>query len=356
MPGSKPSSIWNTLTRATAAASAAFVAACAGPQTKHVEPRHEDVQREAATQRAMAATQQIPSGPVSPYINWPVDQRIGYIASRVMIAAAPYCGSDVRTTYNLQVGAPTGTSLVIMGRSGPLQPGDIITKVGNHPVGTGQQAAQTLVNVRSQAAAGKAPLPIEASRNGQTISTVLQPLQACNYPVNVVNNNTWNAFADGKSINLEAKLIQTVPNDDDLAFVMAHETAHNARRHMDAKMANARIGAGLGVLADIAVGVLSKGQINTQGAGAQIGMAKGATSYSPEFEYEADKFGMYITYGAGFDAAAGPRVAQMMGAKNPSMIERETTHPAPANRATVLNGVKQTMETQIRSGKPLRPE
>lgn len=125
---------------------------------------------------------------------------------------------------------------------------------------------------------------------------------------------------------------------------------------MDAKMANARIGAGLGVLADIAVGVLSKGQINTQGAGAQIGMAKGATSYSPEFEYEADKFGMYITYGAGFDAAAGPRVAQMMGAKNPSMIERETTHPAPANRATVLNGVKQTMETQIRSGKPLRPE
>ena len=117
-------------------------------------------------------------------------------------------------------------------------------------------------------------------------------------------------------------------------------------------MGNVKIGAVVGVLADIGAAAIG---IKTNGLGTKAGIQMGAGAYSKEFEYDADKLGMYIHYGTGYGLEAGPRVAQMMGAKKPEMINRDTTHPATANRAATLEGVQQEIEQKVRTGQPVRP-
>lgn len=340
------------LAKAGLAAGAALLTACANTVTQHNAPKQEDVQRQAQEQKQLAAARIVPAGPDSPFIGWNEQQRLGNVASRVMIAAAPYCGNNVKTTYNLQAGTPDTGTPVVMGGDAPLRAGDRIMKVGGRPLPSGAAGLGTLFQIRNDTANTKAKLSVEVLRNGQPLVAQLNPVSACNYNVHLVDNKRWNAFATGNDLYVETQLQRSVRNDDDLSFVISHETAHNAAKHIDSKMGNVRIGAVLGVLADI--GAAAAG-IKTDGLGTRVGIAAGASAYSVPMELDADKLGMYIQYNTGYSLDAGSRVAQMMGAKNPQAIERESSHPATANRAATLQGVQREIEGQVRSGQPVRP-
>lgn len=82
-----------------------------------------------------------------------------------------------------------------------------------------------------------------------------------------------------------------VTSDEELATVVSHEIAHNAMKHIDAKMQNATAGAFFGAILDIFAatqGVNTGGEFTSQFA--QLG----AMTFSQEFEREADYVGMYI--------------------------------------------------------------
>ncbi len=348
-PGHK----FRILAGAASAAVVTFLAGCASTTaTQHNAPKKEDVERQAQEQKQMAAAKIVPAGPDSPFINWDPKQRLGNVASRVMIAAAPYCEGKTKTTYNLQAGTPDNGTPVVMGGDAPLQPGDRIMKLGGRALPSGASSLGTLFQIRNDAAAAKVPLSIEVLRNGKPLTASLNPVAACNYNVTLVDNKVWNAFATGDAVFIEKRLQDTVRNDADLAFVLSHEVAHNAAKHIDNKMTNVRIGAVVGILADVAAAAAG---IKTDGLGTKAGIQMGAGAYSKQFEYDADKLGMYIQYRTGYGLEAGPRVAQMMGARTPQAIERESSHPATANRAATLEGVQQEIEAKVRSGQPVRP-
>ena len=67
--------------------------------------------------------------------------------------------------------------------------------------------------------------------------------------------------------------------------------AHNAMGHIDAKMANAMAGAGVGLIFDILAAVAG---VNTGGDFMRVGMNAGAGAYSQSFEAEADYVGLYL--------------------------------------------------------------
>lgn len=348
-----PRNKFRVMAGAASAAVVAFLAGCASTTaTQHQAPSKESVDRQAQEQKQLAAAKTVPAGPDSPFINWAPQQRLGNVASRVMIAAAPYCTGNTKITYNLQAGTPDAGTPVVMGGDAPLQPGDRIMKIGGRALPAGAAGLGTLFQIRNDAASRSQPLSVEVVRNGKPVVASLNPVSACNYNVHLVDNKMWNAFADGKDVHIEMALLRTVRNDADLSFIVAHEAAHNAGKHIDNKMKNVRAGAVVGVLADIAAAAVG---INTQGTGTRVGIGLGAGAYSKEFEYDADKLGMYIQYGTGYELQAGPRVAQMMGAKRPEFIQRDTTHPATANRAATLEEVQTEIEGKVRAGQPVRP-
>ncbi|NNK17270.1 MAG: M48 family metalloprotease [Sulfitobacter sp.] len=124
-------------------------------------------------------------------------------------------------------------------------------------------------------------------------------------------------------------LIGDARNEDELAFVLGHETAHHIAGHIARQQQNAVAGAvifsGLATLA----GGGSEAVRTAQRLGAEVG----ARSYSKEFELEADALGTIITARAGFDPLRGAEFFTRIPDPGDKFLG---THPPNASRIDVV--------------------
>ena len=96
-------------------------------------------------------------------------------------------------------------------------------------------------------------------------------------------------------------LIADARNEDELAFVLGHETAHHIAGHINRQQQNAVAGAV--IFAGLAT--LSGGDSNAVESAQRLGAQVGARTYSKNFELEADALGTVITKRAGYDPLRG---------------------------------------------------
>jgi predicted Zn-dependent protease len=97
-------------------------------------------------------------------------------------------------------------------------------------------------------------------------------------------------------------LIEATANDDELAFVLAHEAAHHVAGHIPRQRQSALAGAIVaGALAAQSPGASPRSVRLAQ----EIGAAVGARRFSQDFELEADAIGTVIAWRAGYEPAAG---------------------------------------------------
>jgi len=179
---------------------------------------------------------------------------------------------------------------------------------------------------------GGNPITLLIRRAGETFPLALTPRPGCGYSIELASSDAFNAVSDGTRIVVFTGLFNHVPDDREIAVIVAHELAHNILRHGEKKRGNAAVGGAAGLLVDI--GLLALG-INTQGAISQAAMEAGAKAYSQEFESEADYLGVYMLARAGFDIEAAPDFYRRMGAQNPSSQIKTyfSTHPSTPERA-----------------------
>lgn len=84
---------------------------------------------------------------------------------------------------------------------------------------------------RAGTGAGTGSLAMTLLREGAVMSARLQPLSTCPFDVHLARSGQRNAFADGRHVFLTTGLLARLANDDELAFVIAHELAHNILGH-----------------------------------------------------------------------------------------------------------------------------
>ena len=122
----------------------------------------------------------------------------------------------------------------------------------------------------------------------------------------IINDPQINAFAvPGGLFALNAGLINSARNMDEMAGVMAHEIAHVTQRHYS-RSQEAFKGQGLLSLAGILVGALvaSKADGDAGAAvmlGSQAALLDKQLTYSRNQEREADRIGMQYMYAAGYN-------------------------------------------------------
>jgi predicted Zn-dependent protease len=161
-----------------------------------------------------------------------------------------------------------------------------------------------------------------------------------------------NAHADGKRVVMYPAMMDFAENDNELAFVVAHEFAHNIMKHPDAAKQNIGIGALLGVAIDIAA---TAGGMNTGGQFSQIGASQGHLSYAPEFEHEADYVGLYILARSGYPIKDAPMFWRRMSLASPQSIYISTTHPTNPARTIEMDKTVQEINYKKQRGLPLSP-
>jgi predicted Zn-dependent protease len=124
-------------------------------------------------------------------------------------------------------------------------------------------------------------------------------------------------------------LIADARNEDDLAFVLGHETAHHIAGHIARQQQNAVAGAV--IFAGLAT--LSGGGSEAVRTAQRLGAEVGARSYSKDFELEADALGTVITARAGFDPLRGAEFFTRIPDPGDKFLG---THPPNASRIDVV--------------------
>jgi hypothetical protein len=223
---------------------------------------------------------------------------------------------------------------------GGLQSRDVITGAargkGVMPSGWSWSGLTVADLIKVIEMSGGSPITMLIRRGGNVFPVVITPRVGCSYPIELMSNDEFNAFADGRRIVVYTGLFNHVPDDREIAVIVGHELAHNVLKHREKKEGNAAIGGAVGLLFDI--GLLAAG-VNTQGAISQAAMDAGAKAYSQEFESEADYLGVYMLARAGFEIGVAPDFYRRMGVQNPvSQVKNYfSTHPSTPERAVSVS-------------------
>ena len=165
-----------------------------------------------------------------------------------------------------------------------------------------------------------------------------------NFQYFILRSNEVNAFATfGGFICVNSGLILLTESESDLAGVLAHETAHVRQRHI-ARSIVAQSHASLATTAAMLAAVLL-GAASGAGGGAMegaIAMSQGAAlqasmNFTRNEEAEADRIGIGLLAGAGFNAQAMANFFESMGRMHgledtPGPLDMLRNHPVTRDR------------------------
>lgn len=189
-------------------------------------------------------------------------------------------------------------------------------------------------------------------RSGQTQTLTLKPRLSCGYQVELTQAEEINAYADGEHIYVTRGILRIANSDPELALVVAHELAHDARGHIKAERRNALLAGIGGATLDV---LAAAGGVNTQGAFTKAAMQAGMHYHSPEFEAEADYVGMYFLARAGYPTDGVENFWRKMAAENPNSIYVKTDHPATAVRSLAIAATDKEITAKRADGEALVP-
>jgi beta-barrel assembly-enhancing protease len=176
------------------------------------------------------------------------------------------------------------------------------TSVRDAPVGKSSAAAVAeAARVLREATQRPEPLLLTLRRNGQMFQTMLKAELGCASRVELVPGSKLNAKADGEVLQLTTAVLSQARDDDELAFILAHEMAHNGLGHPQMLRAS--------------------------------GWKKARVL---ETEIEADQIGLRLMHLAGYDPHAGARFWARFGKKTGYGIFSDGTHQRTAARVRTL--------------------
>lgn len=174
-----------------------------------------------------------------------------------------------------------------------------------------------------------------------------KPRTFCDFQVKLIDDPRQppNAFQsigrDGRPIiAFNINILRAFNNDDELAFVFAHEAGHQIAQHIEKSQANALAGAIMGgILVAVAGGDAS--------VGVDIGGSVGGRSYSKKFELQADTIAAHITDRSGYNAKLGAKIYERTRGSSALLA----THPPSSERSARVAATLQQIDAAKAQGR-----
>lgn len=174
------------------------------------------------------------------------------------------------------------------------------------------------------------PIELIVERGDKRLALSIMPVPSCASRFEIAPSNQLNANANGTVVQIYGRMVIALDSDDELAFVMAHELAHNALGHNMA-IKNKRLSTGL--------------------ASVFTGSGKVLRNY----EREADRYGIFMTARAGFSYRQAAAFLKRFASKGRLGALIAVTHPSPANRERHAQATVDEVDLLIAQHKPLIP-
>lgn len=222
--------------------------------------------------------------------------------------------------------------------------GDCLLAAGSTNLET---AADALHSLR-EALQAEPPIELRVRRGEREFTVTVEPVPLPPYRLALTYAPEVNAVATGSSIQINLGMVEFCEKEAELAFVFAHELAHNLLRHQRETALNYL----LGTVADLTLIALHIPSANTLGLTA-------AYARSPAFELEADYVALYLLARVGYDLDPLRNFWRRMALRGPERKASKPTlwtHPDPAERQVRLNAAIDQIQERIAAGLPLLPE
>ena len=223
-----------------------------------------------------------------------------------------------------------------------LQKNDIIREISSTSY---KWSKENIVKNTRERSFNEGKVKLLVSRNNEDLVFEVKPKKICNHRIILRQDNSLNAFADGKNIFITQGMLRFINEDKELQMVIAHELAHNIEGHIEKKTNNYL----LGTIVDLAA---AGAGVNTRGTFGSLG----AQMYSQDFEREADYVGMYILANSGIDREGVANFWRRMSVENPRSISYASTHPSSSERWVNIEAVNKEINKKILLSEPLLPE
>jgi Zn-dependent protease with chaperone function len=196
------------------------------------------------------------------------------------------------------------------------------------------------------------PVELLVEREGQKFTFTLYPQRLpAEYAILVqTQDRTINAYAAPGKIILTQRLVNFCLNDDELALIVGHEMAHQVLGHLVRGAAHRELGQLLGEVIT-AASTLSLGRLldwkhsQVDPDVRQVARNAVVSVFSREDEREADIYGAWYAFQAGYDIERGAAVWERVAGvdeKDPFLTTYFlASHPAPTERLARLKLVAQ---------------
>ena len=268
-------------------------------------------------------------------------------------------GSKISKFFPIKLNINSRVSIIDVVINSPadkagLLVGDIILEIDDYVFPEGKNALKKISKYFSKIEK-KELKKIKIERNSETKTFKVKQTKICNYPIIFTQDNTVNAYANGKSIIMTQGMVDYARDENEIAMVIAHELAHNDRGHLDAMKKNALVMGSIGFVLDMMTIYYSGGTAGGDAANTEMMSEIGREAYSVEFEKDADYGGVYYAYRAGYDISNVKKFWERIGSENPKRIAISSTHPATSERYLQIEKTVEEINDKKQKGLALIP-
>jgi hypothetical protein len=246
--------------------------------------------------------------------------------------------ADMRADAVRFFGMKNGFTVMLVVPDGPaahagLMAGDAITAVDGKPVAalptdaSGQKASQLRIDRFSGtmgAAMRAGPTTLSVQRGSQALTVILTPIMGCASRTELSLSSGIDSYADGGTATITAEFVAYTRDDDELAVVLGHETAHNV--HHD-----------------------------HPGPGRRQGRIEAGTVSTRESETEADYTDLYLMAHAGYDYHKASEFWRRFGKDHGLGILASPSHPGWTKRAKRALDTAAEIDAKKAQNAPLIP-
>jgi hypothetical protein len=226
-----------------------------------------------------------------------------------------------------------------------IQRGDFLISVAGKPMPQGTDAERQAAVLLSPLVVKKAPIALGVQRNGQN-STVNVPLTfACAFSIELGNADNVNTYADGRRVLITRGMLKFTQSDDELAYLIAKDMAHNILGHAIRQRM-------VSTIAEVIDNLLLPHPDPTTTAG-----TAGIRVYPQDLDAAADTLSLYLLARAGYSIDNVPAFWKRLADQYPASVPNGYTalHPATAYRLSMIDKVTQIVKAKQEAGKPLVP-
>jgi hypothetical protein len=259
-------------------------------------------------------------------------------SDELMEAAQQLYGMDDR----LQVmGVLAGSGAARAG----IRIGDKLDLVEGKPVPPGPDAERQAATMLAPLITRGTSARLTMLRNGAPVQVNVPFTRACAYSIELGNSDNVNAYDDGRRVLITRGMMNFAASDNELAYVLAKEMAHNSLNHARLQRTTATAGAIIDNLIRI-----------RPDTSAMAGMS-GLKPMPQTMDAAADTLSLYMVARAGYDIDAAPRFWERLASQYPpSMLNAYTAlHPATAYRLSVMDKILIDVKSKQARRQPLLP-